>query len=468
MWAPQPRQKILLDCPYKEIFFGGARGGGKSNGILGKYGVKASKFKHVNAIFFRKELPQADDLIEEAKEIYLPLNAWWRDQRKMFEFPNGSRIRFRPLESETDAEKYQGQNLTDCAVEEAGNYPDPKPIFKLFGALRSKHGVPTQLILTANPGGVGHLWIKERYIDPAPLGLKPILAKLPNGKEHKYIYIPSKVNDNRVLLAKNPDYINNLYLVGSEQLVKAWLEGDWSIIEGAYFPEFSIPKHVIKPFEIPKHWKSRVLGYDHGHHSNFYASWYAVSTGKDDKGKEFKLEDGRHVPKGCVVFYREYFGKQTPIADIASEILRLQGDEDPLSVADPSIFNSEGGDSVGDLFAQNGLIFQPADNERLAGWAQWRRRLKPNNDPNTMPMVLIFENLSYLIKTLPAAPIDKKKPEDLDTQFDDHALDGSRYGLMENPVESLYHDYVSPHTKGVINVQNYLTSIRRERHRPRV
>jgi hypothetical protein len=454
VWAPQPRQKILLDCPYKEVFFGGARGGGKSNGILGKYGLKSSHYKHVNAIFFRKELPQADDLIEEAKEIYLPLGAHWRDQKKIFEFPTGSRVRFRPLESEKDAEKYQGQNLTDCAVEEAGNYPDPKPIDKLFGALRSKHGVPTQLLLTANPGGVGHLWIKERYIDPAPLGLKALLRRLPNGKDHKYIYIPSKVQDNRILLTKDPDYINNLYLVGSETLVKAWLEGDWSIIEGAYFSEFSIPRHVIQPFKIPKRWK-KYIGFDWGFNSPFCAVWGAVSDGKDDAGNEIYTSDGRHIQKGAIVVYREYSGTHTPNENIAREILRLSKDEEiTLAVADPSIFNSNGGETIADQFNRAGLVFRPADNERVAGWQQLRKRLRPELDPKVQPMVYFFNNSSYLIKTIPTAPIDEKHPEDLDTAFDDHALDAFRYLLMENLlVRTGYREPEVHATKGVIKTK---------------
>jgi hypothetical protein len=104
-------------------------------------------------------MPQADDLIERAKEIYLPCGATWKEQAKTFEMPYGGRVRFRPMESVDDARKYQGQNLSDAAVEEAGNYPDSRPIDMLFGALRSKSGVPIQLILTANPGGSGQQWI---------------------------------------------------------------------------------------------------------------------------------------------------------------------------------------------------------------------------------------------------------------------------------------------------------------------
>jgi hypothetical protein len=278
-WAPQPIQKRLIDCPYPEILFGGARGGGKTDGILGKYAIKEKRWgPGFNAVFFRKEMPQQDDLIERAKEIYVPTGAKWQDQKKLFSMPHGGRIRFRPLESIADAEKYQGQSLSDAAVEEAGNYPMPAPIDRLFGCLRSSHGVPVQLILSANPGGPGHQWIKQRFIDPAPLGMKRLVRQLPNGKEHHSVYIPSRIGDNRILLAKDPDYVSRLYLVGSVELVRAWLEGDWNVIAGAYFPEFSLDRHVCAPFAIPTHWARIRMG-DWGSARPFCILWAAVSDG---------------------------------------------------------------------------------------------------------------------------------------------------------------------------------------------
>lgn len=278
-WWPQPRQKMLVDCPYPEILFGGARGGGKTDGILGKYGLKEKRWGEAfNAVFFRKEMPQQDDLIERAKSIYLPTGARYSEQKKQFAMPHGGRIRFRPLESIADAEKYQGQSLSDAAVEEAGNYPMSAPIDRLFGCLRSSHGVPIQLILTANPGGPGHHWIKERFIDPAPLGMRRIVRDLPNGKEHHAVYIPSKITENRILLNADPDYISRLYLVGSVELVRAWLEGDWNVIAGAFFPEFSIKDHVCQPFAIPLHWARIRMG-DWGSARPFCILWAAIADG---------------------------------------------------------------------------------------------------------------------------------------------------------------------------------------------
>ena len=114
IWRPQAGpQKALVDCPYPEVFYGGARGGGKTDGVLGKYALKAERYGSAfNAVFFRRELPNLDDAIERSKELYGPLGSHWSDQKKTWRFPWGGRLRFRPLESVADAEKYQGQNIS--------------------------------------------------------------------------------------------------------------------------------------------------------------------------------------------------------------------------------------------------------------------------------------------------------------------------------------------------------------------
>jgi hypothetical protein len=212
-----------------------------------------------------------DDAIERSKEIYFKLGAQWQDQKKTWTFPNGARLRFRPLERTGDADKYQGQNITDACVEEAGQYPDSAPIDRLNGVLRSAKSVPAQLILTGNPGGAGQQWIKARYIDPSPQGYKVLKRALPNGKEHKYVFIPSKLENNRLLTTADPDYINRLYLVGSKKLVDAWLKGDWSAVEGSFFDEWS-DLHIIKPFEMPEHW-TRLISGDWGSARPFSFGW---------------------------------------------------------------------------------------------------------------------------------------------------------------------------------------------------
>jgi len=413
VWAPQPgSQEMLIHCPITLIGFGGARGGGKTDGVLGKFAINQEQLGEAfNAIFFRKELPQADDLIERAKQIYLPLRAHWQDQKKQFTFPNGARLRFRPLADDSDAEKYQGQNLSHAAIEEAGNFSSPSPIWKLFGALRGRGG--GQVILTFNPGGVGHHWLKELFIRPAPMGKKILTKELPNGSSFDYIYIPSRIADNKILLAQDPEYINRLHMVGSPELVRAWLEGDFEIHEGSYFPEFS-SRHIIPPFNIPKHWP-RYLGYDWGFRSPFAAVWGAVSSGRDDKGNEVPY------PKGAIVIYREMHGKGIDNIQQAERIAAASIGENVHAAADPSIFNNQGGPSIADQFhtvfaKYKHPNFRQADNDRLSGWSQIRQRLvsKP-------ALLYITTQCPYLLETLPSLAIDKRRPEDVDTPGEDHA-----------------------------------------------
>lgn len=432
VWAPQAGpQKAYFDCPIQEILFGGSRGGGKSDGILGKWGAKAEMYgKAYNGVFFRQEMPQQDDLTERAKDIYCPLGASWIEYKKTFYFAGGGRLRFRPLESVRDADKYQGQNLSDAAVEEAGNYASSDPIDRLHGCLRSVHGVPVQLTLTANPGGAGHQWIKRRYIDPAPRGMKVLRRTLPDGSEHRYIYIPSRVQDNRALLSRDPGYISRLYLVGSDALVAAWLSGDWNVVAGAFFDCWKTDRHVVRPFTIPSHWV-RLGSFDWGSARPFSMNWWAVSDGNF-------LPDGRRFPAGAMIGYREWYGAVGPneglkmrTEEVAAGIRKREaGEAIDYRVADPACWKVDGGASVSEVMAMNKVIFRRADNSRVAGWTQLRDRLIGEDDE---PMLYLFSTCADLIRTLPALQHDQTRAEDVDSDAEDHGPDSARYACMSRP-----------------------------------
>lgn len=442
-WAPQAGpQKALVDCPFREIFFGGARGGGKTDGVLGKYAIKAARYGDgFNALFCRRELPMLDDAIERSKEIYGKIGANWNDQKKTWFFPGGGRLRFRPLERVQDADKYQGQNVSDACIEEAGIYPDPKPIDRLFGILRSAKGVPTQLILTGNPGGAGQHWIKQRYIDQAPSGMKLLVRKLPNGKEHRYVFIPSRIQDNKLLMHNDPEYINNLYLVGSEQLVKAWLSGDWNAVEGAFFDCWDTASHVVRPFEIPEDW-TRFRSMDWGSAKPFSVGWWAIAS--DD----YETASGI-IPRGSIVRYREWYGckegePNTGLKLTAEEVgkgiqEREHGDKIAYGVLDPAAFSQDGGPSIYERMSKatdHKVTFRPADNKRvsqkgaLGGWDQMRARMKGDGE---RPALFVFSTCKDFIRTVPLLQHDQDRPEDLDTESEDHVADEARYGCMSRP-----------------------------------
>lgn len=455
VWAPQPGpQAALVHCPYPEVLFGGARGGGKTDGILGKWGLKAvRKGSLMNAVFFRKEMPQQDDLIERSKEIYGKLGASWNEYRKTWRFGNGASVRFRPLENVSDAEKYQGQNLSDACVEEAGNYAESAAIDRLWGCLRGDE--ETQLILTANPGGAGHNWLKARYIEPAPFGMKRLTRKLPNGKEHHYVYIPSRVSDNKILMQNDPEYINRLYLVGSEQLVKAWLTGDWNVIEGAFFDCWNTEKHVVRPFRIPDHWYRQRSG-DWGSAKPFSIGWWAVAS------ETVQVQNVANtpiiVPKGTIVRYREWYGceydKDTGIvvpntglkltAEQVAEGIKEREIHDKIrdGVLDPSAFIKNGGPSIAErMFTSHKIAFRPADNSRVAkrgamgGWDMMRQRLIGTKiDGKEYAQLVVFSTCKDFIRTVPVLQHDKLRAEDLDTNGEDHVADEARYMCLSRPL----------------------------------
>ena len=443
VWSPQAGpQKALIDCPLPLILYGGARGGGKTDGVLGKYAIKAETYgEGFNAIFFRRELPMLDDAIERSHEIYGPLGAKWQDQKKQWRFPDGGRVRFRPLERVQDADKYQGQNVTDVCIEEVGIYPDPKPVDRINGILRRAKGVPTQMILTGNPGGAGQHWIKKRYIDPCPAGMKVNHKKLPNGNIQKWVFIPSKLENNKALLENDPEYINRLYLVGSPALVKAWLEGDWNAVEGAFFDNWK-SRIICKPFPIPDDW-TRAKSLDWGSARPFSVGWWAVAS------DPITTYEGTRIPRGALIRYREWYGASEPNVglkmtadEVGRRIAEYSMDDPPIKygVADPATFTADGGPSIIERLwkAEKSVLstvpaWKRADNRRVArsgamgGWDQLRQRIDED-------MIYCFDTCTDSIRTIPSLQHDVNRPEDLDTEAEDHAADEWRYMCMSRPM----------------------------------
>jgi hypothetical protein len=454
-WKAQPGpQSALLACPVFEVFYGGARGGGKTDGVLGEF-VSHADLYGGNAIglMVRRTLKQLRETIARSKQIYRPLGAIFNETDKEWTFPNGARLVFAYLERDDDADNYQGHSYTRVYIEEIGNFPNPAPIMKLMATLRSGAGVPCCFRATGNPGGPGHQWVKARYIDPAPLGGKVIRSEFTNpftGETvtRERVYIPSRVTDNTYL---GTDYIANLHLSGSENLVKAWLEGDWNVIAGAFFPEFGA-RHIIKPFHIPQTW-ARFRSGDWGSARPFSFGWWAISDGSMPE-----------YPRGAIIRYREWYGIKTAadgtyepnvglrmIAEKVGEGLAdRQEHNEPVKygVLDPAAFAEDGGPSIAErIFLGSGkrIAFTRADNKRvprngaMGGWDQVRSRLVGDGE---RPMLFMFETCIHSIRTFPALQHDSDNPEDVDTEGEDHAPDDIRYGCMSRP-------YIAPQKEPV-------------------
>jgi len=434
-WAPQPGpQTALLTCPVFEAFFGGARGGGKTDGMLGEWAVHADRYgENAIGLMVRRTRIQLTETFERAKTLFKPLGATFTEHPMRVLMPGGGRLNFAYLERDKDAEGYQGHSYTRVYVEEIGNFPSDAPIKKLFATLRSGAGVPCRFRATGNPGGPGHQWVRARYIDPAPQGYE-VIRDPETGMER--VYIPSRVHDNRYV---GEAYINQLRISGSPELVRAWLEGDWSVVSGAFFPEFSMERHVIAPRKLPDHWLRYGAG-DWGSAKPFAWLWFAVSDGSLPE-----------FPRGALIVYREWYGStgepnvglRMVAEDVGAGVAERQKDDPRYEgraiwhVLDPAAWAEDGGPSIAERISRSAkLVLRRADNARVSqkgamgGWDQVRSRLQGEEG---RPMVYIFSTCTHLIRTLPALQHDPDRPEDVDTDGEDHAPDAFRYGCMARP-----------------------------------
>lgn len=474
IWEPQPGpQTLLLQCPVFEVFFGGARGGGKSDGMLGDFSSHADEFgPDAIGLVIRRELTQLKELIERSRQLYTPLGASFHVQDKMWRFPNGARLTFAYIDNDADADKHQGSAYSRVYVEEIGNFPSPTPIMKLMGCIRSPNpAVRCGFRATGNPGGPGHLWVKQRYIMPAPKGFKIIRSKFinPFTKEEietERVFIPSVLKDNKY--NNNAAYVARLHLVGGPKLVEAWLLGNWDLIEGAYFDEWNEQLHVTPQFIVPPHW-TRFCSMDWGSAKPFSVGWWAIVPDRMEMPSNLlpsnfnpRFQYRNNLPRGSMVRYREWYGCQhdtdgrslhnntgmkLTIEQFAQGISDREQHE-PVGdngrpriayrTADPSIFREDGGPSFAERMsaAPYYQYWQPADNTRagrngaMGGWDMVRQRLVGEDGE---PAIYFFPNCVDSIRTLPALQHDKDNMEDVDSDGEDHAPDEIRYACMSRP-----------------------------------
>lgn len=438
LWQPQEGpQTALLQCPVFEVFYGGARGGGKTESSIGDWLQHSSLYgEGAIGIFFRRKLVQLAEVIARTKQIFPKLGGKYNEQQKTWTMPNGARLKFAYLERDCDAEEYQGHSYTRIYIEELTNFPSPAPVDKLRATLRSGSGVPVGMRFTGNPGGPGHNWVKKRYIDPNPKGYQILteeteieLDGVKSIVSLDRVFIPSKLGDNVLLMRNDPTYMLRLKQSGSAALVEAWLKGNWDIVDGAFFDEWDSEVHVLSESDwlprIPKD-ALRFRAFDWGSARPFSCGWYAVSDGTWG------------LPTGALVKYREWYGSTGPnkglkmTADLVAQgiVLREAGERIRYGVADPAIFIRDGGPSIGETMAINRCSWRRADNKRKTGWEQLRNRLVVRDGK---AMMYFLDCCEDTIRTIPTLQHDDTDSEDLDTEAEDHAADETRYAAMSRP-----------------------------------
>lgn len=423
---PSEKQKLFLKANTKHIGFGGARGGGKSWSVRTKSKLLSLQYGGIKILIVRRTFPELVNNHINPLRGELHGIARYNKTEKVFTFGNGSTIKFGYCNNDADLDQYQGAEYDIIFLDEATQLQEMW-IKKITACVRGVNDFPKRIYYTCNPGGQGHQYIKRIFID----------RKYEEGEDPSdYTFIQSLVTDNKALLKSQPDYIKQLEAL-PHKLREAWLYGSWDIFEGQFFEDFMDQPdhyadrqwtHVIDPFEVPESWKI-YRSFDWGYNKPFSCGWWAV----DHDGLVYRILE----LYGCNKTPNEGV-KWTP-PQVFAEIHRIETEhrwlrgKKIIGIADPAIWDAETGESIADVAAKHQVFFTPGDNKRIPGWMQIHYRFA--FDENGFPMMYIFSNCKAFIRTIPLLQYDEHKPEDLDTDGEDHVADEVRYFCMSRPIK---------------------------------
>lgn len=398
-----PKQKKFIDASESEVLFGGAAGGGKSYGQVVDALLFALRYPKSKQLILRRTFSELDkSLIRTALALYPRQLFTFNSSSHTGKFKNGSVIDFGYCANENDVYQYQSAEYDVIRFDELTHFTEMQYVY-LISRVRGANEYPKQIKSSTNPGGVGHSWVKARFIDASPHDQAFI------GEDGmKRIFIPSVLDDNAFLALGDPDYKRRL-LALPEREKKALLYGDWNIFEGQYFSEFSQKLHVCTPFEIPVGWR-KYRAIDYGL-DRLACLWIALS------------------PESSVYVYREYCESNLPISAAAAAIAeRTPKNEDIYAtLAPPDLFSrtQESGRTKASIFAEHGINFTKTSNDRETGWLAIKELMRDSGNGSKLR---IFSSCTELIKCLPALTVDKIRPTDCSNEPHEitHAPDALR------------------------------------------
>jgi hypothetical protein len=372
------------------------------------------------ALILRKSMPELREIIDKTRELYpqaVP-GCKYKEVEKRWVFPSGATVEFGYLERDADVYRYQGNAFSWIGFDELTHLATEFPWNYLSSRLRTTDKeITCYLRATTNPGGVGHQWVKARYISPASPGTAFIGR---DGLTRRFI--PSFLKDNPYLY-NDGNYERMLRSLPEVQR-KRLLEGDWDVNEGSAFPEFDKRVHVVDAFQIPHSW-TRIKAVDYGYASPSCVLWAAIDPTDD-----------------TLIVYRELYEKGLTGEMLAEKIVMMEMDEKRSipGVLDTAAWNRTGytGPTIGEILNKPpySLKLRPADKNRIAGKVavhqKLRRRTLPTGELGR-PNLQIFGTCSNLIRELLSIPLSDTNSEDVDTKAEDHAYDALRYMVMSRP-----------------------------------
>tara|TARA_B100000780_G_C21115991_1_gene451512 strand:+ start:656 stop:2506 length:1851 start_codon:yes stop_codon:yes gene_type:complete len=436
VFAPNPGpQTEFLAASEQEVLYGGAAGGGKSYGLL----ADPMRYFHnpnFNGLILRRTNDELRELIWKSQELYPKAfpGAKWGEKKSQWTLPSGAKLWLTYLEREDDVRRYQGLAFSYIAFDELTQHPTPFAWDYMRSRLRTTDpDLPIFMRATTNPGGAGHGWVKQMFIDPAPANQAFVATDLSSGEPLEYPeghkkagqplfsrrFIPASLNDNPYLM-EGGQYEANLLSLPENQR-RQLLEGDWAVADGAAFPEFRQSVHVVEPFDIPDNWV-RFRSADYGYSSWSAIHWYAIDPAFE-----------------TLIVYRELYLSKHTGKDLGRAVIDAEmGDSIKFGILDSSCWHNRGqiGPSIAEEMITMGCRWRPSDRSagaRVAGKNQLHERLKVDEETGH-PGIVFFNTCRQIIADLPVIPSCPKGSDDIDQRYaSDHTYDSLRYGLMSRP-----------------------------------
>lgn len=460
-----------------EIFFGGSRGPGKTDAGI-SWLTKDIANNRMRALVIRKNSEDLTDWVDRARRMYAPFKAVFAGKPVVGRIPNGAIVRSGHLKDDDAYTKYQGHEYHRMLIEELTQIPNEKRYLQLTASCRSTvPGISPQVFITANPGGVGHLWVKKRFIDPDPeynevanleyhylddagharICYYKIITDKATGL--KRVYIPATIDDNPILKDNDPSYVLKLNQLEQTdpELFKAWRFGDWDIFAGQVFKEWrplrdGKPYHVIRSLPTyidPEDGQvhsildvcDKYAALDWGYNDAFSCHWIAVTPENEFGVRRYFV-------------YRELTGTEERPRHWAKEIADIVVGEpiERLIMPHDTYSNTGGSKPIATQFKdyfdeygmeqdENGNIKHPNFHISMVYGEAKSHTSKINRQAlmhemlaeaaDQLPNMQVLERCARLIETLPALPYSDTKPEEIDDKSDDHWYDSVTYGLYK-------------------------------------
>ena len=430
-WCPHdgPQSEFLSRGEF-EALYGGQAGPGKTDCLVAAP-TRWIEYPDYKAILLRRTFPQLQEIIDRCFKRYLALGGVYRSTEHRWYFPSGATIALGHMQHANDKYNYQGKEYNFVGFDELTQFTEDQYLY-LFSRTRSSNPeIPSMIRSTTNPGGVGHYWVKERFVTITEPGNTFIDHK--SGLSR--VFIPGRIEDNPTLFLNDPEYVNRLEALPEIEKLRL-RHGIWDAFEGQVFTELSQTVHGIEPFDVSPEWE-KFMVMDWGYAKPFSVGWYAI----DYDGVLYRYREWYGCKEGNVDL-----GLKMPAYEVARGILSREKEKVRFRLADPSMWHPrpEGrrdearGPTIQEDFASEGIFLMKADNDRLQGKMQVHKRLQLSLDTGTgeeSPNVRIFNNCKHFWRTLPQMRESPQNPEDVDTDQEDHIYDEFRYTCMARPMK---------------------------------